>query len=96
MVAKEKVLGNHLWVKSEDTQNLFSFILTDGFIGKRVCWGLGCVQGYTVPFTLKEFNSLRYGFNSFSLRDSLLKISVCGVSLFSNTALSFVIVGHLS
>lgn len=62
---KKKKLVSHLWVKPEDTQNLFSFILTDGFIGKQVCWGLGCVQGNTVTFPLKEFNSLRCGLTSF-------------------------------
>jgi len=62
---KKKSLVSHLWVKPEDTQNLFSFILTDGFIGKQVCWGLGCVQGYTVTFPLKEFNSLRCCLNSY-------------------------------
>lgn len=48
-------------MKQEDIQNLFSFLLANGFVGKQVCWGLGCVRGYTVlkdlkdPFLLEDF-----------------------------------------
>lgn len=50
---KKKVTGSQLQVKPGDTQSLFSFILTDDFIGKWVCWGLDCVQGYTVTFSFE-------------------------------------------